>query len=56
MKFANAAFGIGVSGTVYGWIIYTIPILQWLALVAALVSTFYAIRVYRKKLKGDEPK
>ncbi|HEB28580.1 MAG TPA: hypothetical protein ENI05_12540 [Porticoccus sp.] len=51
MKFANAAFGIGVSGTVIGWVMYAIPILQVLALVFAMVASYYAIRVYRKKLK-----
>ncbi len=63
MKFANAAFGIGLSGTAIGWVMYTIPILQGLALVVAIVSGIYAIRVYRlrkalllKKLKGDDPK
>ena len=55
MKFANAAFGIGVSGTAIGWIMYTIPILQGVALVVAIVSGIYAIRVYRKKLKDGNP-
>ena len=54
MKFANAAFGIGVSGTAIGWVMYTIPILQGAALVVAIVSGIYAIRVYRKKLKSDD--
>ncbi len=56
MKFANAALVVTGGSTVYGWIMYTIPILQWTALVVAVVSGIYAIRVYRKKLKGDEPK
>ena len=54
VKIANAAFGIGLSGTALGWVMYTIPVLQGLALVVAIVSGIYAIRVYRKKLKGDE--
>ncbi len=53
MKFANAAFLTGISGTAVGWIMYTIPILQGAALVVAIVSGIYAIRVYRKKLKDD---
>ena len=51
MKIANVAFVTGVSTTGIGWIMYTIPILQWTALIVAIVSGIYAIRVYRKKLK-----
>ena len=51
MKFANAAFVTGISGTAIGWVMYTIPILQGIALVVAIVSGIYAIRVYKKKLK-----
>ena len=54
MKFANAAFITGVSGTAFGWVMYTIPFLQVAALVVAIVSGIYAARVYRKKLKDDE--
>jgi len=56
MKFANAAFGIGISGTAIGWLMYTIPVLQGVALVVAIVSGIYAIRLYRKKLNDDESK
>ena len=54
MKFANLAFISSVSTTATGWIMYTIPILQWAALIVAIISGIYAIRVYRKKLKDDE--
>jgi len=56
VKIANAAFITGISTTGVGWIMYTIPILQWTALIVAIVSGVYAIRVYRKKLKTDNEK
>jgi len=55
VKIANAAFVTGISTTATGWIMYTIPILQWTALIVAIVSGIYAIRVYRKKLKDGNP-
>ena len=54
VKFANAAFITVISGNAIGWVAYTIPILQGMALVVAIVSGIYAIRVYRRKLKEDE--
>ena len=56
MKTANVAFISSVSGTSYGWFVETAPVLQWLAFAVAIVSGIYAILVYRKKLKGNEPK
>ncbi len=54
MKFANVAFVSSVSTTSYGWIVDTMPLLQWTALAVSIIAGVYAIRVYRKKLKDDE--